>query len=873
MEYYARFDEKNGNKKQLLKDHLDGVARLSVDLGFLEARSMQRLLALLHDFGKASATWQEYLFSEETEKREKVPHSPHGAYFLTELSKSYMEKHKKEKNSGFALLLNEVLQFVILAHHGIFDATDIKKGTNHGVQREEKFDKLYGEVYRDAKKNFLKFYSLEEMEALYSEAVEEFSGFANTIYVAKREGNVEKSDNQRYFDFGVLAKMLLSTLIDSDWSNSAAFLGMEGEATQKVLDKFSFRDCLTNLETKLAGFRCETPLEQLRKEISLECARKAESLEEIEGVFKLDLPTGAGKTLSIMRFALIHAQKAKKNKIFYIAPFNSILDQTAGVYKDFLVSEGRKEEGKGISERDIFILEHYGDALSSKIQNSQGNEDFKIQAEKNKLAEYLLDTWSSPIILTSMVQLLLTLFSDKSHSIRRLHSLYNSVIIVDEVQSVPVKSIGLFNMALNSLAHIFRATIILTTATQPPFENDIEDKKYGEKIPKILFVNNPNLLCDYSRHSCFHRVEMIFDLERDGRGNPSLKVNSLPDLIDKIKKGMKKFDSMIVVLNTRNAAADVFMELKKQGNSEYEVFGLSNNMYKVHRMRVLKKVKKILDENREAQKNGGTKKKIVLVSTPLIEAGVDISFEYGIRSLAGLHTIAQTAGRINRNGELEKAELLVVKVGKELENTERMKTVEKAKEAMSDTIFPLLSGKEKYGNRLDSKEALTYFFNVYYQKMVSETHYNIEIEEKEYKLIDMLSAAKYGKSKEEYKKRKAKIMNQGFKTAGRNYKPIGEELVQVLVEAEESRELIADLNANAEKQHLSYQEIKNLLSKASDYSVGMREYVIQTFLNEEKAFPIKVLERRVYVLKEKFYGEIGLIKDSEDTNVSNDYFI
>lgn len=899
MQLYARYDEHHPNKKQLLKEHSDHVGNLSVTLGFKELQSVQKLLGMLHDFGKASKTWQNYLFSETDSRKEKVPHSPHGAYFLKELNEKYLSNHTGNKNlSRLANILCLCMQFVIYAHHGIFDAISMSNYENIIQKRNEDFLKKYGEIYENAKKNFLQLYKEEDLQCLYDKAVGEYGAFFEKLgYIGKNSLSDKKNLTQLYFDLGFITKMLLSTLIDSDWTDSASFFDIEKDAWKKIKEKFSFEICLNSLEERMSEFKEDGEISKIRKQISLECKRKALELTETSGVYRLDLPTGAGKTLSVMRFSLIHAIKNKKDRIFYIAPFNSILEQNATQYKQFLLPE----DGCSTSNNDMpyfgdyFILEHYGDVMSEKTQQ----ED-----RMNAISNYLIESWSSPIILTSMVQLLLTLFSAKSHSIRRLHSLYNSVIIIDEFQSVPINSTGLFNLAVNALAHLFDATVILTTATQPPFWNRIESNQSANKIPEVVFSKHPDLVRDYSNHPVFKRVDIKMDALLNERGRAiGLKNYYLEDLVQKIDQSMKEYDSVLVVLNTRESVSQLYLELNRLQESlqerDFLVFGLSNNMYKEHRTKVLDRVRELLKSNREIKKTSKKKEtfektniiacntvekahiveniglaeadrtkpqKLVLVSTPLIEAGVDISFEFGIRSLSALHTIVQTAGRINRNGELQSAELLVIQVDKKFEKTNRMKSVALSKEILPALLYDFHDMPQKYGNRLDGKEAVNQFFEKYYSNMVEDSHYPVSLDDREYKLTDMLSLSRLHQKEEEIGKRRVKELNQAFKTAGEQYKPIGEEQIEVLVQHEGGKEIAETINAFADQSFISYQELKTLLKQASKYSIGMRRYLVDKMVDEGKIFEIHLSDHKIYVLRVEHYGEIGLIQADQAIN-------
>lgn len=273
------------------------------------------------------------------------------------------------------------------------------------------------------------------------------------LFINRLKNNEDLKKEPNYY-IGFLIRMLLSTLIDSDWSDAASFIHEDEKKWDKILKEFRWEYMINNLETKISQFEQNTKLNKLRLEISNECMK---SSERERGIYKLNVPTGGGKTLSVMRFALKHAEKYSMNRIIYAAPYKSILEQNADEYKKSLL-------GKARSLNDRLILEHHGDVLKS---------DDSSDTDNNKITEYLINSWDAPVILTTTVQLLLTLFSSNKASIRRTHKLYNSVIIIDEFQSIPIKSISLFNLAINALSEFFNATVVLCTATQPPYEEAI----------------------------------------------------------------------------------------------------------------------------------------------------------------------------------------------------------------------------------------------------------------------------------------------------------------------------------------------------------------------------------------------------------------
>ena len=246
------------------------------------------------------------------------------------------------------------------------------------------------------------------------------------------------------FYIGLLERMLLSAIIDADRRDTAEFMNKarfpefpDGSDRQKM-----WQECLAYMERKLNAFPQETPIQKARRSISDQCAAFSQTKG---GIIRLNVPTGGGKTLASLRFALAHAAKYNKSRIVLTSSLLSVLDQNAQVIRDFLPDPR-------------IILEHHSNVVRPEDQEEQAAWELMSQQ------------WSSPIIITTLVQLLNTLLSGKSSCIRRFHSLIDAIIVIDEVQTLPNNLLTLFNLAVNFLTEICGATVVLCSATQPCLE-------------------------------------------------------------------------------------------------------------------------------------------------------------------------------------------------------------------------------------------------------------------------------------------------------------------------------------------------------------------------------------------------------------------
>lgn len=389
-------------------------------------------------------------------------------------------------------------------------------------------------------------------------------------------------------------------MLDADRYDSYLFENNE-KVTNMTDDNF-FAKLSDELENHIRKLDKSGSVNKERQKISDACLSFAKN---DNGIYQLHVPTGGGKTLSSLRYAVNCAKMNGKDRIFYIAPYKSILEQNADVVRG--ISKYCKEE----------ILEHHSDIVSS-------DDRYKLLTER----------WSSKIVLTTMVQFLDTLFAGKSSAARRFHSLANSVIIIDEVQSIPVNCIYMFNTAMNFLASVMNCSVVLCTATQPRLHLT---KKY------LLMLSNKRMIEDTTEIFKRFKRTQIRDLTIEG-------VFSSERLAEFIAEKHKDNKRILAILNTKKAALKAFLCLKENYPS-FNVCYLSTGLCPAHRRKVLEKIR--------------YEKEVICISTQLIEAGVDISFSIVIRSLAGLDSIAQAAGRCNRNKELENGDVYIIRFKEE----------------------------------------------------------------------------------------------------------------------------------------------------------------------------------------------------------------
>lgn len=757
MVYPAHMTQRDGEKIiQTVKQHCFQTAQYAKEsLEGLRLGETAYLAGLLHDFGKYTLKYKQYMeaiYDGKKVKRGSVNHTFASVIYL-------FEKYGKSKSSKNERIACEIISYATGSHHGLFDAVgpDSESGFTHRVNKS-KLDICYEEAYN----NYFAFcISKEKADILFQNAVKEISEFLERIKsCVKPEFKVEGSDatENLFFLTGLTARLLLSAVINGDRRDTAEFFDGK-EFDMKHADKKLWKQQLDFLE-KTACFKADTSINKSRAYISDTCAGfNADS----GGIYKITVPTGAGKTISMLRFALAQAERHNKKRIIFIIPLLSILDQNSKVIRDYT-------DAKNI------ILEHHSNIV-------------KTEEEREELDQYelLTETWDAPIIISTLVQLLNTLFSSRTSSVRRMQSLGESVIVIDEAQSVPKRLTYMFNMAMNFLAYCMNATIVLSSATQPAFDSV---KK------KIRFSKNADIV-PYSSElwNVFERTQIIYRNDLEFENEEELAAYAVE--VSENKK------SLLVICNTKSNASKLYDSIKEIGSAE--VFHLSTAMCMAHRKSVLGKVFDRLKD----------KKHIICVSTQLVEAGVDFSFEHVIRVEAGLDNAAQSAGRCNRNGENPQKGIVEI-VRLKNENLTMLKEIKSAQDCFRRFMADRDNNQKKYENIL-SPQSNKRYFELLFNELISILDYPLKLEFTETSMFDMLAQNNnFGDKNKNY------CINQAFKTAGTYFKVFDEETFDVIVPYDEiSINIMGKISAC---DIFEFQSLKELLEEAKPYIVHIYGY-------------------------------------------------
>lgn len=729
------------------------------------------LSGLLHDCGKFKEEFRRYL-SDSNGVRGSVNHTFAGCRLL-------LERYHHQSDHPAAMLTSELLALAVGSHHGLFDCID--ENRNSGFLHRMTKEKI---GYSESVHNFHQECATEEeITELFQRSCDELS-----VLYQKLAGD----DAEEYlFLLGFLARLVLSALIDADRRDTAEFMGNFKISPVTVKDNDFWSPYLRRVEEKLDRFPTDTPISKARREISDRCRAFA---DEPGGIYRLNVPTGGGKTLSSLRYALAHAQRWGKKRLIFTSPLLSILEQNAAVIREYL-------------EDDSIILEHH----SNVLRTEEGTE-----LDHRELA---IESWDRPVIITTLVQLLNTLFDGKTTSIRRFQGLINSVIVIDEVQTVPPRMLTLFNLAVDFLAKICGATILLCSATQPCLEKS--DHPIRSQILDVIPFD-PVLWASFRR-----------TIITDAGGK------TLEEIAGFAADQLENVQSLLVVCNRKDEAEYLFTQLGEQ--AEFSCH-LSASMCTVHRRDVLRELNIALEQ----------KKKCLCVATQVIEAGVDISFERVIRLAAGMDSVIQAAGRCNRHGESSDPVPVYV-VNCQGEKLERLREIKDAKNATLHLLDAYERRPGEFGQDLSSDTAVRTYYRKLYTDMPKQ-YQDFSLDKQRTTIFELMGGnLRYYNEYAPYAGQFC--LNQALKLAGSAFEVFDNSSRDVIVPYGKGRELIAELagHRDPDPAFLSAWE-----RKARAYSVSVYDWQLKKLGNAVAEYA------GVAVLAEGYYDEhTGLMTGSK----------
>lgn len=546
------------------EEHSVGVARLAARFaGEFGMSEWGKVLGLLHDKGKESQAFQQHIRKDSGYEPDiKVCGNYNHAFVGGVLARRLYGK------SADIFFVNQ-----IVSHHtGLHDYDEIEGILNQDIPAEV------------------------------------------NVNIGKEKLNVPAFKIQTN-DFHHLARMMFSCLVDADFLDTEAFIDKESSVLRR--NKATLHDLLPLLENKLKDLKAKADnsnVNTIRNQVQLQCIKMADT--EI-GFYSLTVPTGGGKTLSSLVWAMKHAIRNGQKRIIIAIPYTSIIVQTASVLRSIFGEEN--------------VLEHHSNVDPEHIKDDRLQEKMKLATEN----------WDYPIIVTTNVQLFESMFSNKPSVCRKLHNIVNSVVILDEVQTLPMDYLQPVVDSLKTYHKLFNVSFLFTTASQPVLSGLIEGCN-----PKAAFKGIDHITeiipSEFKLHDKLRRVK--------------LSINNEGRTYDEVAEMLSQHKIVLCIVNTRRDARELYTRLPQEGITLH----LSKMMCPAHISETLETLKKALKDD--------TNEVIRVVSTQLIEAGVDLDFPVVYRQEAGLDSVLQAAGRCNREGKNGLSTTYVFSLSKECNN-------------------------------------------------------------------------------------------------------------------------------------------------------------------------------------------------------------
>ncbi len=568
----------DSDKSQSIKDHSYAVAEMAQQFAVEPLKQVTYITGLLHDIGKYQDSFQNKILYG---KKIKIEHSICGA----------IEAAKLFGRSP----LTTLIQYCIAGHHsGI---------PNGGTQQDTADDtSLYGRLKR-------------------TELLEDYSDYRSEISADKPDENELKNflkktaydDESLIESFAFVTRYCFSCLTDADSLDTAYFCN--GRRDIELTSDFG--DCLKKLDCKISSFKAETSLQRSRSLLQEQVYEKVSTDSEI---YLMNMPTGSGKTLCSMKFALMKAILTGKKRIIYVIPYNSIIDQTVSVFED-------------IFGDSVQILRHQS---SYCIDDTDNDEDYKT------FIKNVTENWNAQIIVTTSVQFFESLYGNKRSKLRKMHNMADSIIIFDEAHLMPVEYLRPCLRAVSYLTRLLNSEAVFLTATMPDFEGLI--RKYALKNSRIAELVTDKALFGSFKKGDFCNMGMVSE--------------------EKLLENACLQPSSLIVVNKRKNASRLY------DISPGKKYHLSTYMSAFDRKRVIDDIKKELDalyRDYPTLENVPKERHIIVISTSLIEAGVDLDFFTVYRELSGLDSILQAGGRCNREGKRKNAIISIFRLEEGME--------------------------------------------------------------------------------------------------------------------------------------------------------------------------------------------------------------
>lgn len=857
LAHTVRYDDGKIVAKQSLVEHLINTGNYASEIGQeINCPHISFLLGVLHDLGKCKESFQRRILGLNNNN---INHSSAGAIYLrSKLEELRDEIVNRELNE--ACRYREILFYAITAHHGMYDTIGEGRNiTGKFVSRID--DRMASEEDKCALEEEILSFVENELEPAVSkeqninfnelilEALKELKETATKInsFIPTNVDEHIKIRTRKTYE-GFLTRLFLSILKTSDCFDSMQFAN-EKRITplkkEKLIEIFSKYHSATEDRAKMFAENIDkSPLNRARTQLS-ELAQK-HALKQEQGISQFEMPTGAGKTETGLRYGVNNINKFSKGRLIYMAPFLSIVEQSAQSIKNVIGDE--------------FCLEHHSNVVSDEYEGSynEDQDETKLDEQLYLPLSYVTDYWDAAVIVTTMVQFYDTLFGGRAANICRFCKLIDSTIIIDEIQSLPVNHIYCFNLMLNFLSQIMNANILLCSATQPPFDDESRlDYPVRFASDKRVIPSNEELKkhgVDLIDYSVFERSK-VFPAWFCRENHEDME---LDDVLKLLREQMEWGNSALCILNTKGAVKALF-EKAEESFPEAKVFYLTTNLCAAHRMDRINEIREILKSIREG--SSGKRDKLICITTSLIEAGVDVDFDVVLRSVTGADSIEQARGRCNREGLLrEGGKVFILRLKEDNTNVRGLRDIYQRGNITTDFV----NKQVKEGREALNMQRLTEDF--YYKYFLENSGEMIlKMPENNTNALELLSTnadnvRALGNSEQQKIFKRKHTLLQSFKTASENMKLIDQDTKAVIVPYKNNEDMLRELREAIDPYDYvkvkDYTKVKEMLKKLQRYTVNVYRW---KEIDSRCDFVDK--ELGIYILQSANYDSLIGIKD------------
>lgn len=802
---YVSYVRTSDKACQFLVSHLLEVSEICKSLASkINAAEAGELIGLMHDFGKYSGQYQHHVqtglvfkdpdcdtaLADAKGSKCVIDHSSAGAQWI-------WQELSKYGRYGEGKLCGQILALCVASHHsGLIDCLkpDGKNGFRERINKSHAFTN-FEECTQNAQIAGKRI--MEQARKLADKPL--LQTMLRELKILLSLARQHNSRAIKQFYLGFWTRFLLSCLIDADRINSVNF---------EKAENYSFRHRnlirwvipISRLETYLDALQVRhdddhSSMAAIRRKVSDTCKNRAGGEQ---GVFTLTVPTGGGKTLTSLRFALHHAHAHKLERIIYVLPYTTIIEQTAETIRK--------------------VVEHQTDSLPWVFEH-HGNLESEMQTWLGTLSA---ETWDAPIVLTDMAQFLDTLFGGGTRGARRMHQLANSVVVFDEIQTLPIQLTHLLCNAINFFSFYASTTIVLCSAT-----HTLLDKLRAPEKGQLWLSENHELTPEAPE--LFRNLELVEIRNKTKTGGWSED-----EIVDLALAEFHTHSNCLLIVNTPAWGQNLYMRCIRQVSPD-SLFHVSAMQCPAHRRELLQQVRWRLQ----------ARQPVLCISTRMMESGVDIDFACVIRFLAGMDSIIQSSGRCNRNGYLPKA---IVHIVNPADEDDDLSTDIRIGREISRRVLD-----EIYEKSLLEPDVMALYFKYYFFDRVDEMVFPLKCEQtgKNDSMLNLLSDNRNNFHEEE-----SMQLRQSFMAAAEVFRGLDAPMRSVIAPYQQGKQLTAELRLLAKR--FDTKGYRASLARAREYSVNLfpREW---EKLTEQNAVREINLGEGVYCLDERYYSaEFGL---------------